>query len=243
MTVGMTSRSSVQEFKLVPRTLPRNPYKTYGTDRTYMIAPLTYKSHESYRSHPGSRTWPLFINPSLWPLRPCCEIFCSPPLEGSVSIHYFSGWNAAPDLVGGHGFRDYRSNPDDGAVTDLDASKDHRIASNQHIFSNFDWGGLYLLIPHSFRTQSIAVIVVRENNIRSDTAIVADLDPALDIEFHVSSNEDAIADHDVGSRVPETIKFEVDVRFQFTSTANLQLMRPRDFTSRNASTGADFGAQ
>jgi hypothetical protein len=65
------------------------------------------------------------------------------------------------------------------------------------------------------------VIVVRENNIRSDTAIVADLDPALDIEFHVSSNEDAIANHDVGSREPETIKFEVDVRFQFTSTANL----------------------
>jgi hypothetical protein len=52
MMVGMSSGSSVQEFKLVRRTLPRNPDKTYGTDRTYMIALLTYQSHESYRSYP-----------------------------------------------------------------------------------------------------------------------------------------------------------------------------------------------
>ena len=97
------------------------------------------------------------------------------------------------------------------------------LPSTSTFFSNFDWGRFCLLIPHPFRSHRIAVVVVRENNIRSNTAVVTDLDPALDIEFDVSANEDAIADHDIGSWEPETIIFEVDVRFQFTATANLEL--------------------
>jgi len=160
----------------------------------------------------------------------------------SSPVSYFPSRNTTPDLISGDRFCNHRSGADDSAVSDLDAFKDYRIAANQHIVSDFNRGHQRLRIPHAARAQVVAVVVVGENTIRSDRAIISDLDPGLAVELYISGNKSVVADYNVGSGKPVTIKFEVGVRFDEASAADLDLMWPRHFTSWDSSTGADFGA-
>jgi hypothetical protein len=87
------------------------------------------------------------------------------------------------------------------------------------------------------------VIVVRQHTPRANPRVISNFDSALNVELDSAADKNIVTDYNAGAGMPVTIKFEVNIRLEYASAADLDLMRPGHLTSSDSGARADLSTQ